>query len=148
MNASQIFRHWEQIRLDLLAGLELFSDEQLAFRPAPQYERSVGDIACHIAGAEDYWFQHVVGGQPHARFSAEEYPSVAAIKTVLTEVHQKTLAFLDTLTLDELDRKVRAPSGKEISLYTIIWHVIDHECHHRGELFLCLGMLGIDGPDI
>ena len=45
MNVSEIFGHWEQIRSDLLAGLELFSDEQLAFRPAPGYERSVGDIA-------------------------------------------------------------------------------------------------------
>ncbi len=148
MNASQIFEHWEQIRHDLLAGLDLFSDEQLAFRPAPKYERSVGDIARHIASAEDYWFQHVVGGRPHTEFTAEEYPTVAAIKTALAAVHQKTRAFLDTLTLADLERTVTTPWGKELSLYTVIWHVIDHECHHRGELYLCLGLLGIEGPDI
>jgi uncharacterized damage-inducible protein DinB len=148
MNVARIFRHWEQIRTDLLTGLESFSDEQLAFRPAPQYERSVGDIARHIASAEDYWFQQVISGQPHARFAPVQYPSVAAIKSVLTEVHQKTLAYLDTLTIADLERRVALPSGNEHSLYWIIWHVIDHECHHRGELYLCLGMLGIEGPDL
>jgi uncharacterized damage-inducible protein DinB len=148
MNVSEIFGHWEQIRSDLLAGMELFSDEQLAFRPAPGYERSVGDIARHIAGAEDYWFQHVVGGRPRARYSAEQYPTVKAIKTALADVHEKTLTYLDSLTLAELERKFTSGSGNEHSLYWIIWHVIDHECHHRGELYLCLGMLGIQGPDI
>jgi uncharacterized damage-inducible protein DinB len=148
MNVSQIFEHWKNVRRDLLAGLELFSDEQLAFCPAPKYDRSVGDIARHIASAEDYWLQHVIGGQPHARFTAAQYPTVAAIKTALADVHQKTLAYLDTLTVADLERTITSPRGKEHSLYWIIWHVIDHECHHRGELFLCLGMLGIEGPDI
>jgi uncharacterized damage-inducible protein DinB len=148
MTVSQIFKHWEVIRRDLLAGLELFSDEQLAFRPAPKYERSVGDIARHIASAEDLWFQHVIGGRPRAEFTATQYPTLAAIKTALTGVHRQTLAYLDTLTVADLERRVTPPWGKEYSLYWIIWHVIDHECHHRGELFLCLGMLGIEGPDI
>jgi uncharacterized damage-inducible protein DinB len=148
MNVWQIFKHWKGIRADLLAGLELFSDEQLAFRPAPKYERSVGDIARHIASAEDYWFQHVVGGQPHAQFTAEQYPTLEAIKFALADVHQKTLAFLDSLTVADLERKFTSPSGNQHSLYWIIWHVIDHECHHRGELYLCLGMLGIEGPDL
>jgi uncharacterized damage-inducible protein DinB len=148
MNAPQIFKHWEEIRRDLLAGLDLFSDEQLAFRPAARYERNVGDIARHIASAECFWFQHVVGGQPETHFTAAQYPTLAAIKTALAEAHQKTLACLDTLTEADLERTVKTPWGEELSLYHIIWHVIDHECHHRGELYLCLGMLGIEGPDI
>jgi len=148
MNVARIFRHWEQIRTDLLAGLELFSDEQLAFRPALKYQRSVGDIARHIASAEDYWFQQVVSGRPRARFTEEQYPTVQTIKAALTDVHQKTLTFLNTLTIADLERKFVTPSGNEYGLYWIIWHVIDHECHHRGELYLCLGLLGIDGPDL
>ena len=148
MHVSEIFGHWEQIRSDLLTGLELFSDEQLAFRPASGYERSVGDIARHIAGAEDYWFQHVVGGKSYTRYRAEGYSTVEAIRAALTGVHQKTLTFLDSLTVADLEGKFTSRSGNQHSLYWIIWHVIDHECHHRGELYLCLGMLGIQGPDI
>jgi len=30
----------------------------------------------------------------------------------------------------------------------IIWHVLEHEIHHRGELSLILGLLGREGLDV
>jgi uncharacterized damage-inducible protein DinB len=29
----------------------------------------------------------------------------------------------------------------------MVWHVMEHEIHHRGELSLLLGMLGHEGLD-
>jgi uncharacterized damage-inducible protein DinB len=55
---------------------------------------------------------------------------------------------LESLTVADLERTFTSRSGNRHSLYWIVWHVIDHECHHRGELYLCLGLLGIEGPDL
>jgi uncharacterized damage-inducible protein DinB len=35
-----------------------------------------------------------------------------------------------------------------LSLGWIIWHVLEHEIHHRGELSLILGLLGREGLDV
>jgi uncharacterized damage-inducible protein DinB len=38
--------------------------------------------------------------------------------------------------------------GEPIPLRWIIWHVLEHEVHHRGELSLILGLLGKEGLDV
>jgi len=110
----------------------------------------VGRIALHIADAEEGWFRLVVTkereGWP-SDYVLENYPTKEAIKTLLIEVHTKTMAYLETLTINDLDRSLEAPWG-EFSLRFILWHVIEHEIHHRGELSLILGTLGRDGLDV
>jgi uncharacterized damage-inducible protein DinB len=71
-----------------------------------------------------------------------------AIKTKLNEVHAQTLTYLANLELDDLDRVIEAPWGETFTLGWVIWHVLEHEIHHRGELSLILGMLGKEGLDV
>jgi uncharacterized damage-inducible protein DinB len=80
-------------------------------------------------------------------YTLENYPSREAIKSLLVEVHAKTFAFLATLTMDDLDTIIDSPWG-EFSLGFIIWHVLEHEIHHRGELSLIIGTLGREGLDV
>ncbi|HEY64331.1 MAG TPA: DinB family protein [Caldilineae bacterium] len=150
MNAREVFGHWDTVRRDLLRGLELFTDEELDFRPAPVYQRTVGDIARHIAEAEDGWFHYVVRGEHSAwpEYSRDAYPTRQSVINLLERVHEKTLAWLETVDEDDLDQVIRTPWNAELSLQWIIWHVLEHEIHHRGELYLCLGLLGKEAPDI
>jgi len=150
MNAREVFGHWDTVRRDLLRGLERFTEEDLDFRPAPAYQRTVGDIARHIAEAEDGWFHYVVRGEHTAwpEYPREAYPNWESIAEALERVHQKTLAWLETVDQADLDQAVTTPRDEEIPLRGIIWHVLEHEIHHRGELFLCLGLLGREAPDI
>ena len=48
----------------------------------------------------------------------------------------------------DLDRLIEAPWGKQIILGWIIWHELEHETHHRGELSLILGIVGHEGLDV
>ncbi|MCE7990102.1 MAG: hypothetical protein DYG89_53840, partial [Caldilinea sp. CFX5] len=47
-----------------------------------------------------------------------------------------------------LDQTYTIPGGHAFSLGWIIWHVLEHEIHHRGELSLILGLLGREGLDV
>jgi uncharacterized damage-inducible protein DinB len=47
-----------------------------------------------------------------------------------------------------MDRMVTVPWEAELSLRWIIWHVPEHEIHHRGEICLMLGLMGLDAPDL
>ena len=75
----------------------------------------------------------------------ERYPTVEAIKGILAKVHERTVEFLRDLDDAALARSITSPWGNELSLGWIIWHVLEHEIHHRGELSLILGMLGREG---
>ncbi len=150
MNLNQLFAHWEEVRAGLLATLDQFDDVDLAFRPF-ETSWSVGQIMLHIANAEEGWFRFVVTqelGEWPADYDPATHATVEAIKALLTGVHGRTSAYLATLDFTELKRPVEASWGETLSLGWIIWHVLEHEVHHRGELSLILGLLGREGPEV
>jgi uncharacterized damage-inducible protein DinB len=56
MNAKDVFKNWKDVRTGLLQALEQLSDAQLGFTPR-QGLRSISEVVCHIAGAEEGWFR-------------------------------------------------------------------------------------------
>ena len=103
-----------------------------------------------IANAEEGWFRLIATKERDewpADYTLDNYPSRDAIKSLLTDVHARTFAYLATLTSDDLDTVVESPWG-QFTLGFIIWHVLEHEIHHRGELSLILGFLGREGLDV
>ncbi len=149
MNALELFGHWQQVRLGLLGALDMITDEQLQFVPGEGLW-SLGTVARHIANAEDGWFRYVATGEldEWPPFDEEEISTVDAVKTLLREVHGRTEVLLSAVDVSEVDRIVEAPWGGRFSLRWIIWHVLEHEIHHRGEIYLMLGLMGMEAPDV
>jgi uncharacterized damage-inducible protein DinB len=149
MNALELFDHWRQVRTGLLQALDMIRDEQLRFVPREGLW-SLGTVARHIANAEDGWFRYVatreLDGWPP--LDEEQTPTVTAVKGLLTEVHDRTESFLSSVDTSDVDRVVEAPWGARFSLRWIIWHVLEHEIHHRGEIYLILGLMGMEAPDV
>jgi uncharacterized damage-inducible protein DinB len=48
---------------------------------------------------------------------------------------------------EDLEIEIEAQWGETYPLIDMIWHVMEHEIHHRGELSLILGLLGREGLD-
>ena len=140
---------WAQVRAGLLTTLEKFSNEELSFRPVAK-GYSVHEIALHIANEEDgevrFGLTRELPEFPGG-FDAERYNTKSTIVGVLDEVHQRTLAYLNDLTDDDLGEMVETPWGAKSRRAELLWHVIEHEVHHRGELSLMLGLLGREGFD-
>jgi uncharacterized damage-inducible protein DinB len=149
MNAAELFDHWYTVRRDLLRGVALLENEDLLFRPSENYPRTVGGILRHIINLERGWIHYVI------RSALSEWPAedegldtVSAIRSELDKVFQETMEFLGTLPVEELNRIVRVPGDGAPKLNWILWHVFEQEIHHRGELFLCLSLLGKERPTI
>ena len=137
------------MRAGLLEALALLSDKQLAFVPAEGLW-SLGKVARHIAEAEEGWFRYVVTGELAAwpEFRDEDTPTVTAVQKLLTQVHERTEHYLETLAEEELAQAIHTPWGADLSLRWIVWHVLEHEIHHRGEIYLMLGLMGMEAPEI
>ena len=149
MNALEMFGHWPEVREGLVQTLDKLTDEQLDFTPREGLW-SLGTVVCHIASAEDGWFRYVVARElaDWPGYTTEDYPTVEAVKDLLAEVHARTEAYLASLDVADLDRIIKTPWGSSLSLRWIVWHVLEHEIHHRGEVSLMLGLLGLEGLDV
>jgi len=149
MKPRDFYAHWDQVRADLVKTIKQFSDEELQWKP---FEGSwpVGQIMLHIADCEDNWLHGVVRGEiePWIFYPLGGYANREAILEVLERAHQRTNTFLDGLAISDLGKVYTIPDGAQFSLYWILWHVLEHEIHHRGELSLILGMLGREGLDV
>ena len=150
MNAYELFGHWANVRQGLFKALDMLTDEQLDFVPREGLW-SLGQVARHIANAEEGWFRHIVTGELEdwpPEYTAADYPTVDAVKLLLREVHSRTEAYLKGIRAVDVEQPIQLPWGPEVALRWIIWHVLEHEIHHRGEIYLMIGLLGMEAPDV
>lgn len=150
MNAAEYFDHWDKVWRDLLRGVSVFREQDLTFQPSPHYPRSVGDILRHIINLEEGWIHYVI--QRKLDHWPPENPgnldSLPSLRSKMEQVHSQTEKFLSSINIDDFNRIVSVPGDGTPKLGWILWHVLEQEIHHRGELFLCLSILGHARPDI
>ncbi len=52
------------------------------------------------------------------------------------------------LTDEDLKTKCETPDGAEITKWKWLRLMVEHEIHHRGQIYLYLGMLGVPTPPL
>jgi uncharacterized damage-inducible protein DinB len=150
MSLPALLGFWRKVRGGLLQALAMLSDEQLAFVPREGLW-SLGLVAWHIAHTEDGWFRYAVArelDQWPAGPSPADYADISSVAAALDRVHTHTEAVLGQMDPAGLDNRADIPWDEDITLREIIWHVIGHEIHHRGEIYLMLGLMGMEAPDV
>jgi uncharacterized damage-inducible protein DinB len=55
---------------------------------------------------------------------------------------------LKTLTPDDLERKGTSPQGIPVTAWKLLRAMIEHEVHHRGEMYVYLALLGVERPPL
>lgn len=148
MNAAQFFDHWNKVWRDLMRAVSMLKDEHLDFRPADHYSRSIGDILRHIINLEQGWIHFVIRRVlPQWPDEAEgRLTTMKALREEMERVHGETMDYLATVPVEDFNRIVQVPDDGTPKLSWILWHVFEQEIHHRGELYLCLSLLGMDRP--
>lgn len=147
MNAAQFFDHWNKVWRDLMRAVDVLDDGHLEFTPAKSYPRNVGDILRHIINLEQGWIHYVIRRSlPSWPPENEHLKSVDAIRSEMKRVHTETMDYLATVNVEDFNRIVQVPDDGAPKLAWILWHVFEQHIHHRGELFLCLSLLGLERP--
>lgn len=109
-----------------------------------------GDVVRHLAGIERWMYGETIGGRPsrypgHGVELADGYDDVLAY---YDRLHEESRAIFVTLDSSALSSKCFTPAGTPISTWKWLRSMIEHEAHHRGQLYLMLGMRGVDTPPI
>lgn len=150
MNAAQFFDHWNTVHRDLLHAVAVLDDSDLEFQPAKQYSRTVGGIIRHVINLERGWIHFVISRTLDAwpEEDAERLDTVDKLSEELDKVFGETMDILATIPVEDFNRVVQVPDDGVPKLSWILWHVFEQQIHHRGELFLCLSLIGKDRPKI
>jgi uncharacterized damage-inducible protein DinB len=111
---------------------------------------TLGDIVRHIGATERYMFAETARGNVstypgHGRDLADGYDAVLAY---LDRTHAESLEIYGALTPEALAGRCTTPAGTSITTWKWLRAMIEHEIHHRGQLYLMLGMLGVPTPPL
>jgi uncharacterized damage-inducible protein DinB len=109
---------------------------------------TLGDLVRHLAAIERWMFAENVAGRPsrypgHGRELADGHAEVLAY---FERMHAGAVEIFGALTPDDLARPCTTPAGAEIATWKWLRAMVEHEVHHRGQLYLMLGMLGVPTP--
>jgi len=150
-----LYQGWDTYQELLIEALEPLSLDQLSLRPAPQL-RSIGENAAHIVSARAGWLYYVLEkGDANldslASWDQADQPARSAASLVkgLEATWQVIQDALSRWTIADLAETVHdTDENGEDQTYTrqwVIWHLIEHDLHHGGELSFTLGMHGLTG---
>jgi uncharacterized damage-inducible protein DinB len=154
---SSIYEGWHNYQQVLSQALAPLSREQLDLRAAPHL-RSVGEIAAHIIGARARWFYQLMGegGEEFAalgRWDRRGTPVKSAAELIhgLETTWQGMHEAIARWTPEEWQQTYPGEDETEPELLTrpwVIWHLIEHDVHHGGEISLTLGAHGVHALDL
>lgn len=110
---------------------------------------SLGDLVRHIALTERYLFLPVAEGKrPAYRGCGTEFgASLAEIQSLYNALHEESLSIIRSLE-PRWNQLCTLPGGSQMPVNKWLRSMVEHEIHHRGQLYLCLGMLGVKTPPI
>ncbi len=152
-----IYENWRTYNDKLRDAIAPLTDEQLRLQPAPGMW-PLGQILQHIVSVRAGWFSGTLQDDNEAMTAYMEwgqYDSPARSAAELARGLDETWAFIESRLRrwTEDDRAVTFPDEWEgvvshVSRSWVIYHVLEHDLHHGGEVSLLLGMNKLPGPDI
>lgn len=166
---TAFYTSWKAYQDHIEEALAPLTAEQLALRAA-QGLRSIGENALHIIGCRMFWFTEFLGEDGGEEMNVYSRWNEAALGAPYSSWNEVALALGGAapsgtelaqgikrtwqLMADRLARWTPADMQEtfpddgdgapvEVSRAWVVWHVLEHDLHHGGELSLTLGMHGI-----
>ena len=111
---------------------------------------TIGDIIRHLAAIERHMYAENAQFRPslYRGCAAELAPGYEATIAYYHRLHQESIAIFSQLTEEDLQKKCSTPGKVDITLWKWLRAMVEHEVHHRGQLYLYLGLLGIQTPPL
>jgi uncharacterized damage-inducible protein DinB len=150
------WRHYQEL---LVAALGPLNDAQLALGAAPTL-RPIWLLTSHIIAARVWWFHRVLGEgssnlAPLQAWDDDGQPPRSAGELVsgLDVTWRVIEDCLARWTPAELDANFSRPrphprADELLTRRWILWHILEHDLHHGGEVSLTPGIHGLPAPDL
>jgi len=111
---------------------------------------TLGDLLRHLAVAERYMWAENVQGRParyttHGKELADGYDNVMAF---VERLHAESMEIFGRLTDEDLQKRCKTPDDAPITTWKWLRLMLEHEIHHRGQVYIYLSLLGVATPPL
>ncbi len=146
---SEFIAYFSRIRQRTEAVVRCIPRAHIEWRPqAGRF--TLGDIVRHLASIERYMYAENVCGRPsrypgHGRELADGYDAVLNYFALL---HREAMEIFSGLTAADFDGACMTPGGAEMRVWKWLRAMIEHEIHHRAQIYVYLGVLSVPTPPL
>lgn len=144
MISKNYFDQWAWTREGTLRLAEIIP-ENLEFQPAPDM-MPLGELTRHICGAVYFMIGRYLGRPVETPEPIKKKTRLdrGAFQAELARTNDLVLKLFSELTDEELKHEITLPDGRKSTAGWVVYHLNEHEIHHRSQLKLYLKLMGID----
>lgn len=111
---------------------------------------TVADLVRHLAALERLMFVENAYGRKSLYVGcgpdlADGYDAVVAF---FDRLNGETVDLLSRLPDERLSERCETPGGASLPVWKWLRAMVEHHCHHRGQLYLYLAQLGVTTPPL
>jgi uncharacterized damage-inducible protein DinB len=146
---SSFLEYWPSVRKRTRRLLPLIPADRLEWTPGPG-RWSLGDTARHLAGIERWMYAETMHGRPtrYPGHGPELAGTLDAVIALHDRCHAESMALFHALSPEQWTGKSITAAGTSITTWKWARAMIEHEAHHRGQMYLTLGLLDVPTPPI
>jgi uncharacterized damage-inducible protein DinB len=63
-------------------------------------------------------------------------------------MHEESMEIFRKMSDEEWNAKGTSPEGKPVTAWRMLRAMLEHEAHHRGQIYVYLGILGVPVPSL
>jgi uncharacterized damage-inducible protein DinB len=149
MNRDDFLSYFEQVRARTTGVVRAIPPDKIEWT-CRQGDFTLGDLARHIATTERYIFAECACGHPSrykscGRDLADGLDNVIAF---MERMHSESMDIFRGMTDEDFLKKGTSPEGKPVTAWRMLRAMLEHEAHHRGQMYVYLGILGAPVPSL
>jgi uncharacterized damage-inducible protein DinB len=142
-------QYFKNVRERTMRVARCIPPEKIEWTYAPG-KFTLSDLLRHIAVAERYMWAETVSGRTscYTSHSAELADGFENVIAFMERLHAESVQIFAKLSDKELLSKCTTPDGAQITKWKWLRLMVEHEIHHRGQIYLYLGILGVPTPPL
>ena len=149
MTRDSFLDYWPSIRARTKRVAACIPADKLEWSVTPG-QWTFGDLLRHLGGIERGMYAENASGRPSAYpgHGPELASGMETVMAYLDRCHAESLEIFRSLSAEQWEGKCQTPAGTPITTWKWLRAMVEHEAHHRGQIYMMLGMLGVKTPPL
>jgi len=149
MDREDFLQNFEQVRDRTMRLVKCIPPDKIEWT-CREGDFTIGDLARHIASTERTIFAECACGRPSrykgcGRELADGRDNIVAY---MERMHAESMEIFRNMSDAQWNAKGTSPEGKPVTAWRMLRAMLEHEVHHRGQIYVYLGILGVPVPSL
>ena len=146
---TPFLEYWRSVRNRTKRVIACIPPDKMDWTYAPG-KFTFADLVRHLATIERYMYAETVQGKPsiYAGCGKDLADGSDEVIAFMDRMDAESIDIFRQLTAENLMSKCVTPAGTPITVWKWLRAMVEHEVHHRGQIYMMLSMMGVGTPPL